>query len=122
MKLLIQLIREILHLSGKSQVISEISGCSNHAIVENVDNAIHEINLCLINNAIGFPNTYPLGTDLSSFYTDKLNHLGMKNSNQFIRLCSERTKVTLTADDLHFFLRIAYLCRGRKGSWKAEKG
>ena len=103
MKLLIQLIREILHLSGKSQAISEISGCSNHAIVENVDNAIHEINLCLINNAIGFPNTYPLGTDLSSFYTDKLNHLGMKNSNQFIRLCSERTKVTLTADDLHFF-------------------
>ena len=60
-------IRGILHLSGKSQGISEISGCGNHAVVENVDNAIHEINLGLIDNAIAFPNTYSLGRDLSSF-------------------------------------------------------
>ena len=31
MKLLIQLVREVLHLSGKSQGISETSGCGNHA-------------------------------------------------------------------------------------------
>ena len=67
MKLLIQLIRGILRLSGKSQGISEISGCGNHAVVENVDNTIHEIYLCLIDNAIAFPNTYSLGRDLSSF-------------------------------------------------------
>jgi len=60
-KLLIQLIREILHLSGKSQVISEISGCGSHAVVENVDDAINEINLCLIDNAIGFLNTLSTG-------------------------------------------------------------
>ena len=30
MKLLIQLVREILHLSGKSQGISETPGCGNH--------------------------------------------------------------------------------------------
>ena len=67
MKLLIQLIREILHLSGKSQGISEISGFGNYAVVQNVDNAIHEINLCLTDNAVGFPNTYLLGRDFSSF-------------------------------------------------------
>ena len=31
MKLLIQLVREVLHLSGKSRGISETSGCGNHA-------------------------------------------------------------------------------------------
>ena len=31
MKLLIQLVREILHLSGKSQGISNTYGCGNHA-------------------------------------------------------------------------------------------
>ena len=50
----------------KSQGISEISGCGNYAVVENVDNAIREINLCLIDNSIGFPDTYPLGSGLSS--------------------------------------------------------
>ena len=30
MKLLFQLVRESLHLSGKSQGISQTSGCSNH--------------------------------------------------------------------------------------------
>ena len=30
MKLLIQLVREILHLSGKSQGISETPSCGNH--------------------------------------------------------------------------------------------
>ena len=67
MKLLIQLMRGILHLSGKSQGISENSGCGNHAVVENVDNTIHEIYLCLIDNAIAFPNTYSLGRDLYRF-------------------------------------------------------
>ena len=32
MKLLIQLVRKILHLSGKSQRISETSGCGNHVL------------------------------------------------------------------------------------------
>ena len=38
MKLLIQLVGEILHLSGKSQGISETSGCGNHewVIPENI--------------------------------------------------------------------------------------
>ena len=34
-------------------------------IVQNVDSAIHRINLYPVDNVIGFPNTYPLDSDLS---------------------------------------------------------
>jgi len=34
-------------------------------VVQKSDSAIHRINLYLVDNAIGFPNTYPLDSDLS---------------------------------------------------------
>ena len=34
-------------------------------VFQNVDNAIHRINVYPLNSAIGFPNTYPLDSDLS---------------------------------------------------------
>ena len=34
-------------------------------VVQNVDNAIHRINVYSLNSAICFPNTYPLDSDLS---------------------------------------------------------
>ena len=34
-------------------------------VVQKVDSAIHRINLCSVDSAIGFPNTYPQGRDLS---------------------------------------------------------
>ena len=34
-------------------------------VVQTLDSAIHRINLYLVDNAIGFPNTYPLDGDLS---------------------------------------------------------
>ena len=33
-----------------------------------VDNSIHRINLCTVDNAIGFPYTYPVDSDLHVFY------------------------------------------------------
>ena len=40
--------------------------CVNQApVVQNVDTAIHWINLYPVYNAIGFPITYPLDSDLS---------------------------------------------------------
>ena len=45
---------------------------SNHAshqqapVVQKVDNAIHWINHCPMDNTIVYPNTYPLDSDLSS--------------------------------------------------------
>ena len=35
-------------------------------VVQKVDSAIHRINLYPVDNPIGFPNTYPLDSDLSS--------------------------------------------------------
>ena len=35
-------------------------------VVQKLDSAIHRINLYPVDNAIGFPNTYPLDSDLSS--------------------------------------------------------
>ena len=35
-------------------------------VVQRLDNAIHWINICLVDNAIGFPNTYPAEGDLCS--------------------------------------------------------
>ena len=34
-------------------------------VVQNVDNAIHRIDVYPLNSAIGFPNTYPLDSDFS---------------------------------------------------------
>ena len=34
-------------------------------VVQTLDSAIHQINIYLADNAIGFPNTYPLDSDLS---------------------------------------------------------
>ena len=36
------------------------------SFVKKVDSVIHRINLYPVNNVIGFPNTYPLDTDLSN--------------------------------------------------------
>ena len=33
-------------------------------VVQKLDSAIHRINLCPLDNAIGFPNAYPLDSDL----------------------------------------------------------
>ena len=35
------------------------------SVVQNVDTAIHWLNLYLVDNAISFPNTYPLDSNLS---------------------------------------------------------
>jgi len=35
-------------------------------VVQKVDSAIHRINLYPVDNPIGFPNAYPLDSDLSS--------------------------------------------------------
>ena len=35
-------------------------------VVQNVDNAIHQINHYALDSTIGFPNTYALDSDLSS--------------------------------------------------------
>ena len=34
-------------------------------VVQKLDSAIHRINLYPVDNAIGFPSTYPLDSDLS---------------------------------------------------------
>ena len=46
------------------QACQEIRG----PVVQRVDNSIHWINLYLVDNANGFPNTYPLESDLSGGY------------------------------------------------------
>ena len=35
-------------------------------VVQTLDSAIHRIKIYLVDNAIGFPNTYPLDSDLSA--------------------------------------------------------
>ena len=42
-----------------------ITFISQAPVVQKVDSAIQRINLCPVDNAIGFPNTYPLDSDLS---------------------------------------------------------
>ena len=34
-------------------------------VVQTLDSAIHRIKIYLVDNAIGFPNTFPLDSDLS---------------------------------------------------------
>ena len=38
---------------------------SQAPVVQKLDSAIHRINLYPVDNAIGFPNTFPLDSDLS---------------------------------------------------------
>ena len=42
---------------------------SDHASVQSMDNAIHRINLCLVDSALRFFHSYPLDRDLSVGYT-----------------------------------------------------
>ena len=40
--------------------------CNHQAlVVQTLDSAIHQIKICPVDNAIVFPNTYPLESDLS---------------------------------------------------------
>ena len=40
--------------------------CNQAPVVQTLDSAIHRIKIYLVDNAIGFPNTYPLDSDLSA--------------------------------------------------------
>ena len=39
--------------------------CVQATVFQKLYSIIHLINLCLMDNAIGFPNTYPLDSDLT---------------------------------------------------------
>ena len=43
-----------------------VKSCHLAPVVQKVDSAIHRINHYPVDNPIGFPNTYPLDSDLSS--------------------------------------------------------
>ena len=68
-----QLFKSWIALSiGQMITIQWINNCTIHwiefylvPVVQKVDSGIRWINLYLVNNAIGFPNTYPPGSDLS---------------------------------------------------------
>ena len=50
--------------------------CVNQApVVQKVDSAIHWINLYPLNNAIGFPISYPLDNDFSVWSTQGLGFM-----------------------------------------------
>ena len=58
--------------TGQMITIQWINNCAIHwikfylvPVVQKVDSGIRWINLYLVDNAIGFPNTYPPGSDLS---------------------------------------------------------
>lgn len=46
---------------------SRIKKCSKPlaSVVQKLDNSINQTNLCPVDSAIGFPNTYPVENDLS---------------------------------------------------------
>jgi len=48
----------------KSKVFTDVS-MALAPVVQKLDSAIHWINLYPVDNAIGFPSTYPLDSDLS---------------------------------------------------------
>ena len=51
---------------GENKALSFHTTCIYQApVVQKVDSAIHLINLNPVDDAIGFPNTYPLNSDLS---------------------------------------------------------
>ena len=45
--------------------MSDLSFVDLAAVVRTLDRAIHRIKIYPMDSAIGFPNTYPLGSDLS---------------------------------------------------------
>ena len=45
--------------------MSDLSYVDLAAVVQTLDSAIHRIKIYPMDSAIGFPNTYPLGSDLS---------------------------------------------------------
>ena len=51
--------------AGGAPVSECVSECWPGPSVRKVHNAIHRINLYLVDNAIDFSNTYPLDSDLS---------------------------------------------------------
>ena len=52
--------------SNVSCVGTQDDNCHLAPVVQKLDSAIHRINLYPVDNAIGFPNTYPPDSDLSS--------------------------------------------------------
>ena len=46
-------------------IVSLHPGVTQAPVVQKLDSAIHRINHYPVDNAIGFPNTYPLDSDLS---------------------------------------------------------
>ena len=66
--------------------------CNNQAlVVQTLDSAIHRIKIHSLDKAIGFLNTYPLDSDLSSGYSaiQRLNNRGLKNKS-YLLLCLQR--------------------------------
>ena len=47
------------------KIFSNKVAYSRGPVVRNGDNTIHWINLYPVDNAVGFPNTYPLDSDFS---------------------------------------------------------
>ncbi|CAH3025888.1 unnamed protein product [Porites evermanni] len=66
-------------------------------IVQKVDHTIHWLNLCLMDGAIGFPNTYPLERDLSLCSCCSCHDLAIIS--------------TRLNEMLHFFNRIGITCK-----------
>ena len=53
-------------MSNSPLVIARYSSAVGLApVVQTLDSAIHRIKIYPVDNAIGFPNTYPLDSDLS---------------------------------------------------------
>ena len=53
------------HFSSDSFVFVQSFSEVQAPVVQNLDSAIHRINRYPVDNAIGFPITYPLDSDLS---------------------------------------------------------
>ena len=51
---------------GLTTDINEYRDIFLASVIQKVDGAIHRINLFPVDSAVGFPNTYPLDSDLSS--------------------------------------------------------
>ena len=49
------------------------------SVVQKAENAIHQLNLHPLDNATGFPNTYPLNSDLSGGSAILLNDCCLLN-------------------------------------------
>ena len=54
-------------------------------VVKTLDSAIHQIKIYPVNNATGFPNTYPLDSDLS-LVDNTIQHLNNRGQNNNLSL------------------------------------